>query len=395
MKARSVGRSVAIVMFGPADNAGRLPFGTDRGSSADRRDGALNIAMLAPPWIPVPAPGYGGIEAVIDALCLELLRLGHAVTLFAAPGSESGAIVRTLLEEPHPDEIGQAAYEADHVAQAFDEIDRAADRGTPFDVVHDHCGYTALAMANRLAVPLVHTIHGAFSADNRSFYARHARKADLVAISHTQLKDAPDAVRDAQVIPNPLDVRRWPFSARKGDHLVWLGRMTDYKGPHRAIDVARAAGRRIVLAGPIQPGQENFFAAEVEPRLVSGRAHFVGEVGGVSKQRLLADAAALLMPIRWQEPFGMVMIEALATGTPVIAFAQGAASEVVIDGENGFLVDDENEMAAAVGCLGTIDPARCRASVISRYDVRAVASRYVAAYRHATRRVRSASVAAP
>jgi glycosyltransferase involved in cell wall biosynthesis len=345
--------------------------------------------MLAPPWIPIPAPGYGGIEAVVEVLTGELVRLGHEVKLFAAPGSRSEAAVIPLLEAPHPHEIGAAEYEADHVARAFDAIDAAGAHGWPFDVVHDHCGFTALAMANRLEVPLVHTIHGAFSPDNRSFYGAHAAKAELVTISRKQRLEGPSAVGGTWMIPNPIRIREWEFSAHKGRHLVWLGRMTDYKGPHRAIDVAAAAGRRIVLAGPVQPGQEAFFAEEVEPRLAPPAVSFVGEVKGKAKQRFLAGAAALLMPIRWSEPFGMVMIEALAAGTPVIAFPEGAAEDIVVDGVNGFLVQDEDEMAAAVQELAAIDPYRCRASVASRYDVAAIARRYLEVYRHACGRVRA------
>jgi glycosyltransferase involved in cell wall biosynthesis len=339
--------------------------------------------MLAPPWIPIPAPGYGGIEAVVEALTDELVRAGHDVTLLAAPGSHSTARVRSLLSAAHPDRIGAAVFEVDHVARAFAAVDATAAQGHPYDVLHDHCGYATLAMADRLGTPVVHTMHGPFVAENAAFYAEHGHKAELVAISSAQLAGAPPQARGARVIPNPLRLRDWPLVTRKSRHVLWLGRVTDYKGPHLAVDAARRAGWRIVLAGVVQPGWEDFFAAELEPRLASPDVHFVGEVGGVAKQRLLGGAAALLMPIRWREPFGMVMIEALASGTPVIAFREGAATEVVLDGVNGFLVDDEEEMAAAMARLDEIDPVACRASVKDRYDAAVVARRYVAAYRHA------------
>jgi glycosyltransferase involved in cell wall biosynthesis len=349
----------------------------------DDREELLSIAMLAPPWIAVPPTGYGGIEAVIDVLCDALVESGHSVTLFAAPGSHSRATVVPVLAEPHPEAIGSALFEADHVARAFEQIERAAASGRPFDVVHDHCGFTALAMADRITTPLVHTLHGPFTADTYAFYARHGDKAEIVAISQTQRQSAPPALRDARVIPNPIAVDRCAFRTEKDDYLLWLGRMDECKGPHRAIDVARLADRPIVIAGPVQPGQERFFEEQIEPRLLPGGGEYVGEVSGTPKQQLLARAAALLMPIRWSEPFGMVMIEALAAGTPVIAFPEGAATEIVIDGENGFLVADEEEMAEATARLHTIDPHRCRASVSSRYDGAVVARRYAAAYRAA------------
>lgn len=368
----------------PLERRPRSGLHSRRTPVRDCADDALAIAMLAPPWIPVPAPGYGGIEAVVDGLCQELIRVGHAVTLFAAPGSRSAAIVRPLLDRKHPDAFQHALFEADHVARAFEEIDRARELGAPFDVIHDHCGFTALAMADRCETPLVHTIHGPFTDDSRAFYEHHARKAEIVAISRAQRRMAPACLRGIRVIPNPIILDEWGFSAHKDDYLLWIGRIVEYKGPHRAIDVARAAGRPLVLAGPVQPGQEAFFAEAIEPRLEPGRCDYLGEVGGARKQRLFAAAAALLMPIRWPEPFGMVMVEALAAGTPVIAFPEGAAAEIVIDGRNGFLVADEEEMAAAIGRLGEIDPADCRASVAARYDVRTVARCYEAAY-HAAR----------
>ena len=201
-------------------------------------------------------------------------------------------------------------------------------------------------MADRVAVPVVHTIHGAF-VPRRRFYRRHGHKALLVAISRTQARSAPAGVRIGDVVSNPIAVDRWPLRTQKQDYLLWIGRMDSVKGAHRAIEAARLAGRTLVLAGPVQPGQEQYFRERVEPHIDGRRVQYVGEVAGVAKQELYANAAALLMPIRWREPFGMVMVEALACGTPVIAFPEGAAAEIVIDGENGMLVDDEAEMARA------------------------------------------------
>ena len=312
------------------------------------KDRRLRIAMLAPPWIPVPPPGYGGIEFVVALLCDALVEQGHDVELFCAPGSSSTATVRPLLDSAHPEHIERSLIEADHVARAFAGIDAAADQGSSFDVVHDHCGYTALAMADRLATPLVHTVHGPFDHDTGPFYAVHGRKGRLVCISRSQAGMAPDAAGADSVVYNPIDVDSWPVGQIKDDYLLWVARMVEEKGPHRAIQVARATGRPLVLAGPVQPGHERFFATEVEPHIDGVTIRYVGEVGGARKQRLFADAYAFLMPIRWPEPFGMVIVEALAAGTPVLAFAQGAAPEIVQHGVNGFLVDDEEEMAALV-----------------------------------------------
>jgi glycosyltransferase involved in cell wall biosynthesis len=168
----------------------------------------------------------------------------------------------------------------------------------------------------------------------------------------------------------------------KQDYLLWLGRFVPEKGPQRAIVVAKESGRPLVLAGTVQPRQERFFATEIEPHIDGTQIRFVGEVGGARKQRLFADAYAFLMPIRWPEPFGMVMVESLAAGTPVLAFAQGAAPEIVEHGKSGFLVDDEHEMAAMVEKVRELDPADCRRSA-ERFSPDRVAARYEAAYARA------------
>ena len=343
----------------------------------------LRIAVLAPPWIPVPPPGYGGIERVVELLCEALVICGHEVTLFAAPGSRSAALVRSPLEAAHPDEIGSSLCEADHVACVWKELDLAAERGRAFDVVHNHSGFTALAMADRVATPVVHTLHGVFVERTAPFYQRHGHKARLVAISRSQVASAPPGVEVNEVVPNPIAMDRWPLRACKQEYLLWIGRMDPVKGAHRAIEAARLAGRTLVLAGPVQTGQKKYYRELVEPHIDGRRVHYVGEVGGTAKQELYANAAALLMPVRWREPFGMVMIEALACGTPVIAFPGGAAAEIVIDGKNGMLVTDETEMAHAVKHLGSIDPACCRASVAERYDVSVTATGYEQVYRSA------------
>jgi glycosyltransferase involved in cell wall biosynthesis len=354
--------------------AARTPSAPPQEASSPRR-----IAMLAPPWIPVPPPGYGGIEFVVALLCEALVARGHDVELLCAPGSQSRARVRPILEAPHPERIGVALFEADHVARAFGLIDAAAANGAPFDVVHDHSGYTALAMADRLELPLVHTVHGPFDHDTKPYYARHGAKGTLVCISRSQASSAPDGVRVGAVVYNPIDVDAWPVGLRKQEWLLWLGRIVPEKGPHRAIRVARAAGRPLVLAGNVQPGNERFFADEIQPHIDGTNVRYVGEVGGARKQQLFADAYAFLMPIRWPEPFGMVIVEALATGTPVLAFNQGAAPEIVEHGLSGFLVEDEDEMAARVPEAGELDPLRCRESA-QRFSPDRVAAGYESVY---------------
>jgi glycosyltransferase involved in cell wall biosynthesis len=354
--------------------------------------GPLRVAMLAPPWISVPPPGYGGVESVVSALTEALVRQGHDVTLFCAPGSVSSAKVVTLLDEAHPDEIERSLYEVDHVVRAFAAVEAAAHRGR-FDVVHDHCGFTALALADRIDTPFVHTLHGPFTSSTAAFYAYHGHKAALVSISRAQLAWAPPGLEPLCSIPNPIDLGAWALQERKGDYLLWVGRMTPEKGPHRAIVAARAAGVRLVLAGVIQAGQQVFFDREIAPHIDGDRVRFVGEVGGSVKRSLFANARGLLMPIRWNEPFGMVMVEALACGTPVIAFPEGAARELVVHGQTGYLVDGERAMADAVSNLPRIAPRACRAWVAEHCDVDVVASAYAETYRTVAHRAAERAVA--
>jgi glycosyltransferase involved in cell wall biosynthesis len=339
--------------------------------------------MLAPPWIPIPPPGYGGIEFVLALLCDALVARGHDVELFCAPGSRSAARVHPMLDRAHPDQIERAVIEADHVARALDAIDAAAGAGQPFDVIHDHC-MMPLSMANRVEPPLVHTVHGPFDEDTTPFYAYQGRKGGLVCISHSQASMAPEEADVRGVVHNPIDVDSWPVGYEKEDWLLWLGRFVPEKGPQRAIRVSKATGRPLLLAGNVQPRYERFFADEIQPHIDGESIRYVGEVGGARKQRLFADAFAFLMPIRWPEPFGMVMVEALAAGTPVLAFRQGAAPEIVEHGKSGFLVEDEDEMAAMVDRCGELRPEDCRASA-ERFSPNRVAARYEAVYQDALR----------
>jgi glycosyltransferase involved in cell wall biosynthesis len=372
------------------DNVVPEPARQRRPAEVQPPERRLRVAMLAPPWIPIPPPGYGGIEFVVALLCDALVDRGHDVELCCAPGSQSKARVHPLLERPHPESIERSLFEADHVGLAFAEIDAAARRGEPFDLVHDHCGFTPLAMADRLATPLVHTVHGPFDQDTSPYYARHSRKGDIVCISHAQAGMAPDGARVTEVVHNPIDVDAWPVGLNKQDFLLWVGRIVPEKGPQRAIRVAKATNRPLVLAGPVRPNYERWFATEIQPHIDGEMIRYVGEVGGARKQRLFADAYAFLMPIRWPEPFGMVMVEALAAGTPVLAFTEGAAPEIVEHGKSGFLVKDEDEMAAMVEPAGHLDPLDCRRSA-ERFHPYNIAARYEAVYLDAAHRAAAPS----
>ena len=217
-----------------------------------------------------------------------------------------------------------------------------------------------------------------FDTDTSEFYRHHA-----------QFAAAPPGLQVAAIVPNPVDADRWRYRYDKDDYLLFVARMHHTKGADRAITAARLAGVPLVLAGPVQPGQEHYFHTHVAPHVDGDRVRYVGEVGGSQRQELFAGARGLLMPIRWPEPFGLVMVEALASGTPVVAFAEGAATEIVRDGITGFLVSDEQEMAAAVARLSQLNPAECRADAVTRFSPAQVAAGYEQVYEHAIARGRT------
>jgi glycosyltransferase involved in cell wall biosynthesis len=338
------------------------------------------VAVVAPPWLPVPPPGYGGIEAVVAALVRGLSAAGHDVTLFAAPGSASAhARVVPVLDRQCADDIGRARHEADHVRTLLDLMPHVGG----FDVIHDHGDGTLLAFADRFGAPVVHTLHGPFDAQGSAFYARHAHRARFVALSRAQLADAPAQMNAVDVIPNPIEPDEWPLCTRKHGYVLWIGRFAPEKGAHLAIAAARAAGRTLVLAGPVQQGQARYFEREVRPHVDDSRVVYAGEVGGALKRDLFAHASALLMPISWPEPFGMVMAEAMACGTPVLALRAGSTPEVVEHGVSGFVVDDPGEFSSLLPEAERLDPTAVRESALRRFGVATVAAAHEATYRRA------------
>jgi glycosyltransferase involved in cell wall biosynthesis len=252
-------------------------------------------------------------------------------------------------------------------------------RSAPVDVVHSHFRHL-LEFAGAIPVPLVTTVHYALDRppQNSSFLAYAA--ANYIAISRSQRAAAPHLNFVAE-IPHGLPVGRFPFGRQVGEYLVFLGRVAPEKGLDCAIRVARRAHLPLAIAARIEPAHAEYFRRQIEPRLGRDGIRFLGELGEAEKLRLLAGARALLMPVHWREPFGLVVIEALACGTPVIGFPRGALPEIVADGEVGALVTDEAEMAAAAAAIGGISRRRCRAHVSRRYSAALMARRHLAVYR--------------
>jgi glycosyltransferase involved in cell wall biosynthesis len=334
----------------------------------------MRIAVIAPPWYPVPPSGYGGIEWVVSLLADGLTERGHQVTLFAPPGSETGArLVPPLGTVPPEELIGDPWYEAAHAVSAY-------EHGEEFDILHDHTGPVGVSIGAMSDCPTVHTLHGPFTDEAKMLYRRIARRHWFVAISESQRSMGPPSLRWAGVVYNGILTDRYVLRKDKEDFLLFLGRADEEKAPHLAIQAARRAGRRLVLCVTTKNQREQtYWAEQVEP-LLSEEVEVKGECDQEQKADLLARAAALLFPIQWPEPFGLVMTEAMACGTPVLAWRNGSVPEVVADGETGFIVTSVEEMAAAVDRVGDLDPRVMRARVEEQFSADAMVAGYENVY---------------
>jgi glycosyltransferase involved in cell wall biosynthesis len=322
----------------------------------------MKVGLLAPPWAAIPPVGYGGTEAVIDQLARGIQTAGHDVVLFTVAESTCPVPSRHLLAAAEGMRIGSCVPELRHTLAAYDAM-------SDVDIIHDHtmAGPIMAAVNGFTDIPVVTTNHGPFNDELNDLYRRISSDVGVIAISADQASRA-TGVRIAKVIHHGVDPDAFPVGNGDGDYLLFLGRMAYEKGAHRAIRIARAAGKRLIIAAKMREESERrYFEAEIEPHL-GGDVEFVGEAQGQQKLELLGGAEALLNPIRWPEPFGMVMIEALACGTPIISFPEGAAPEIITSGTNGFLGDTEDDLTSAIRRLEHIDRDACRNSVLERFS---------------------------
>jgi glycosyltransferase involved in cell wall biosynthesis len=320
----------------------------------------MRIGLIAPPWTPVPPPLYGGIELVVDELARGFAHAGHDLVLFTTGDSTCPVERRWRLPTAEGQRIGAAVPELRHALAAYRALDDC-------DIIHDHTLAGPLLAANQnVGARVVTTVHGPLGEDLVDLYRAMVPRTSIVAISHAQREPAPE-LPVAAVIHHGIDPDNFPVGDGAGDgdgpYCLFLGRMAPDKGAHRAIAAARQAGMRLLMAAKMrEAGEVRYFTEEVEP-LLGPDAVYLGEVPHERKLELLGQAAALLFPIRWNEPFGLVMLEAMACGTPVLAYREGAAPEVVEPGRTGYLCDDEADMTRALGRLASLDRADCRAAV--------------------------------
>jgi glycosyltransferase involved in cell wall biosynthesis len=337
----------------------------------------MRIAQVAPLFESVPPKLYGGTERVVSHLTEELVRQGHEVTLFASGDSETSARLvpgcpRALWETP-----GCRETLPHHVRL----VEMVAGEAHRFDLIHFHLDYVHFPVVGRLPCPTVTTLHGRLHPPDEAAFFETYPEVPLVSISDDQRRPIPGANWRATVHHGmPLDVHT--FREAPGSYLAFLGRVSPEKGLDKAIEIARRAGIPLRVAAKIYPEERPYYENQIEPLLrASPWVEFVGEVGGAAKDAFLGNAHALLFPIDWAEPFGLVMIEAMACGTPIIAFRRGSVPEVMVEGVTGFVVEDVPEAAEAVARVPTLSRRDCRRVFDDRYTSARMARDYLTVYR--------------
>ncbi|HEV3004704.1 MAG TPA: glycosyltransferase family 4 protein [Pirellulales bacterium] len=338
----------------------------------------MRIAQVAPLDESVPPKLYGGTERVVSYLTEELVRQGHEVTLFASGDSETSA--KLVAACPHALWRNESCRETlPHHVRLMELVFHDVSR---FDVIHFHCDYLHFPLLRRSPCPSVTTLHGRLHAADLGPFFDEYLEVPLVSISDGQRRPVPFARWEATVhhgLPRGLQT----FRERPGEYLAFLGRISPEKRLDRAIAIARRTGMRLKVAAKIYSEERGYFHDTIEPLLRESASfvEFIGEVGGREKDRFLGNAKALLFPIDWPEPFGLVMIEALACGTPVVAWRNGSVPEVIDDGVTGFIVESEDEAVRAVERVESLSRRACRAAFDARFDVARMANDYVEVYR--------------
>jgi glycosyltransferase involved in cell wall biosynthesis len=336
----------------------------------------MRIGQVAPPWVAVPPKGYGGIELVVSLLTDGLVDRGHDVTLFGTGDSRTKARLEYVFEKAEgPSAINSIFHDTVHQAFVHRDVSR-------FDLLHQHVYWSGLVAGLVAGIPVVHTLHRQFDDQMRRIYELVGDRLWFVAISEDQRSHMPD-LRYAGVVYNGIDTAHYPFREQKDEFLLFIGRADPSKGPLRAAEAARISGLRLVMAVKVaNDGEREHWERDVKPALPDG-TEIVSEISHDRKVDLMSRARAVLFPIDWEEPFGLVQTEAMACGTPVIATPRGAVPEVTEDGVTGFILPVEDYAEAAVDAIkrtDEIDPLACRRRVEERFSAEAMVSGYEACF---------------
>ena len=335
----------------------------------------MKIAQVAPLWESVPPKLYGGTERIVSYVTEELVKLGHDVTLFASGDSETTARLEAIC--PQALRLNTGIFNRDAPLMMLQERGLGAAQG--FDIIHSHLDFIGFPLARRNSIPVVTTLHGRQDLPELVPVFREFSEMPLVSISDAQRKPLPWANWVA-TIHHGLPRNLYSFHPQAGGYLAFLGRISPEKKPDHAIEIAKRTGIPLRMAAKVDPADRGYFEAEIEPLLDHPLIEFIGEISDAQKNDFVGNAIALVCPYDWPEPFGLVLIEALACGTPVLAYRRGSIPEIIDHGVTGFICETVSEMTDAVGRLSLIDRYRCRASFDDRFTADRMARDYVALY---------------
>ena len=336
----------------------------------------MRIAQVPPLYEAVPPRLYGGTERVVAHLTDALVQLGHEVTLFATAEARTLAALAPVRDQAI--RLDPAPLKSD-LAAHLHQLGEVRRRAAEFDVIHFHTDMIQFPMFEGLAQKTLTTLHGRLDLKDLAEVYRRWPQFPLVSISDDQRRPLPFA-NWAATVHHGMSTELYRFSPRSQGYLAFLGRISPEKRPDRAMAIATAAGRRLKIAAKVDNADKTYFEDVIEPLMANPLVDFVGEIGDAAKSAFLGGADALLFPIDWPEPFGLVMIEAMACGTPVIAWDNGSVREVVEPGVTGFIVRSEAEAAEAVARLGELDRGAIRACFEARFSATAMARRYLQIY---------------
>lgn len=343
----------------------------------------MRIAIVAPPWYEVPPDRYGGIEWICSWLTEGLIQRGHEVFLIGAGRDLTAAKFLSTYEVPPTEQLGHVLPEAVHSARVYRHL-----AALEVDIVHDH-SFLGPMMAGSRSAPTIITVHTTVEGQLAEYYGSFGSRFRLVAISERQRRLAPQLPWFATV-RNGIPVADYPFQEQKEEFFLFVGRMSPDKAPHLAIEAARQAGLPLIIAAKCTEVHEfEYFERFVKPEL-GHDVEYIGEADTITKKDLLGRARALVCPMQWEEPFGIVMVEALSCGTPVVAFDRGAVAEIVEHGLSGIICKDAAGLPEALYEAAKIDPKECRKRAEDLFDTAPMVAGYEAVYRQALLEERSA-----
>ena len=336
----------------------------------------MRIAQVSSIWIETPPRAYGGSQRIVSLLTEELVKRGHEVTLFATADSKTKAKLVPIWPKGL-DTDGDVG----HPSAVFGLLSKELlERQGEFDIIHDHCEYNTAPFSKFFKPPIVTTLHNVFTKENMILYKKFPN-INYVAISESQKKSAP-GVNIVKTIYHGIPVEKYGFSARPKDYILWISDIAPDKGLAEAIEIAKMAGEKLIISGPIFPKNADYFEYRIKPLIDGKQIQFVGVSRFEKKIQLYRRAKVFLFPIfKRQEPFGLVVIEAMACGTPVIAARSGAMPELIIDGKTGFLVDTKEEAVQALKKIDTISRKYCRQHVEENFSLKTMVDSYEALYK--------------